>query len=60
MEIFGFTLGWAHILIIFVALQRLIEIAYASSNSQRLLREGGTEHHSGHYIFLSSCTQLGC
>lgn len=43
------TLGWAHLLIALVALQRLAELAYARRNTLVLLARGGVETGAGHY-----------
>lgn len=41
--------GWALVVLIYVIIQRLAELAYARSNTRRLLAEGGKEHAAGHY-----------
>jgi methyltransferase len=41
--------SWALSVLIYVIIQRLAELAYARSNTRRLLAEGGTEHAAGHY-----------
>jgi methyltransferase len=41
--------GWALTVLIYVIIQRLAELAYARSNTRRLLAEGGKEHAAGHY-----------
>jgi len=42
-------LGWAHALLIAVAVQRLAELAYARRNTRALLAGGGVETGAGHY-----------
>jgi methyltransferase len=42
-------LGWAHGLIILVALQRLAELMRARHNTRALLARGGKESGAGHY-----------
>ena len=43
------SLGWAHLLIALVALQRLAELVYARRNSRTLLARGGVEIGAAHY-----------
>jgi methyltransferase len=43
------SFGWAHLLIAFVAVQRLAELAYARRNIRTLLARGGIESGAGHY-----------
>jgi methyltransferase len=43
------SFGWAHLLIAFVAVQRLAELAYARRNIRTLLARGGVESGAGHY-----------
>lgn len=40
---------WALTLLAYVVLQRLFELAYANSNTKRLLGEGGREYGRRHY-----------
>lgn len=40
---------WAQIVLAYVIVQRLAELAYANANTRRLLSEGGCEHGRGHY-----------
>ena len=42
-------LGWAHLLILAVALQRLLELFYAQRNSRALIARGGREVGAEHY-----------
>jgi methyltransferase len=42
-------LGWAHALLIAVAVQRLAELVYARRNTRALLARGGVETGAGHY-----------
>jgi methyltransferase len=42
-------LGWPHALIALVALQRLVELAYARRNTRALLAQGGRETDARHY-----------
>lgn len=42
-------MGWAHILLVLVALQRLGELALARRNTARLLARGGREIGAAHY-----------
>jgi methyltransferase len=42
-------LGWAHVLIALVALQRLAELARARYNTRALLARGGVESGAAHY-----------
>lgn len=43
------TLGWAHVVIALVALQRLSEVVYDRRNTRALLARGGREAGAGHY-----------
>ena len=43
------TVGWSHVLIGLVVLQRLAELAYAGRNARALLASGGRETGRGHY-----------
>lgn len=43
------TLGWAHLVIVLVALQRLAELPYAQRNTRALLERGAREYGAGHY-----------
>jgi len=43
------TLGWAHAVVILVALQRLAELVYARRNTRALIARGGREAGRGHY-----------
>ena len=52
------TLGWPHILIAFVAIERLAELVHSRRNTQALLRRGGQETGAGHYplfVALHGC-----
>ena len=40
---------WAQIVLAYVVVQRLAELAYANANTRRLLSEGGREHGRDHY-----------
>jgi methyltransferase len=40
---------WAQILIAYVVIQRVAELAYANANTRRLLAEGGREYGAQHY-----------
>ncbi len=40
------------IVVLLVALQRLLEMAYARHNAKRLLAAGGIEHGAGHYPLM--------
>ena len=42
-------LGWAHLLVVLVALQRLAELARAQHNTRALLARGGVETGAAHY-----------
>jgi len=42
-------IGWAHVLIAAVTLQRLAELAYATRNTRALLAKGGQETGAAHY-----------
>jgi methyltransferase len=46
------VLGWAHLLITFVALQRLVELVYARRNTQALLARGAIETGARHYPLM--------
>lgn len=41
--------GWALAILVYVLVQRLAELVYASANTKRLLAEGGKEYGAGHY-----------
>jgi methyltransferase len=43
------TLGWAHAVIVLVALQRLAELVYANRNTRVLIARGAREAGAGHY-----------
>jgi len=43
------SIGWAYILIGFLVIQRLAELAYARANTRALLERGGQEIGSEHY-----------
>jgi len=43
------TLGWAHVLLALVALQRLSEVVYDRRNTRALMARGGREFGAGHY-----------
>ena len=43
------SLGWPHLLIALVALQRLVELVYARRNTRALLARGGFETGATHY-----------
>jgi methyltransferase len=45
-------LGWAHVLIAFVALQRLAELVYARRTTQALLARGAVETGANHYPLM--------
>src|SRR3982751_409916 len=45
-------LGWAHILIVFVALQRLGELVYARRNTRALMGRGAHEVGARHYPIM--------
>lgn len=45
-------LGWAHVLIVLVALQRLGELIYARRNTRALLARGARETGAGHYPLM--------
>lgn len=45
-------LGWAHVLIVLVALQRLGELVYARRNTSALLARGAREASPGHYPLM--------
>ena len=45
-------LGWAHILIALVALQRLGELIYARRNTRALMERGAREVGAGHYPLM--------
>lgn len=41
--------SWAQAVLIYVVIQRIAELVYATANTRRLLAEGGREHGRGHY-----------
>jgi methyltransferase len=43
------TFGWAHALILLVAIQRVAELLYARHNTRALMARGGVEVGVGHY-----------
>jgi methyltransferase len=43
------TFGWAHALILLVAIQRVAELLYARRNTRALMARGGVEVGAGHY-----------
>jgi methyltransferase len=43
------TFGWAHALILLVAIQRVAELLYARHNTRALMARGGVEVGAGHY-----------
>jgi methyltransferase len=43
------TLGWPHLLIALVAIERVVELAHARRNARALLAAGGRETGAGHY-----------
>lgn len=48
------TLGWPHLLIAFVALERAVELVHARRNARALLARGGREAGAGHYpVFVA-------
>lgn len=46
------SLGLPQVIVLLVAAQRVVELAYARRNSRRLLAEGGIEHGRGRYPLL--------
>jgi methyltransferase len=42
-------LGWPHLLIALIAIERVAELAYARRNTRALLLRGGRETGAGHY-----------
>jgi methyltransferase len=40
---------WAQLVLAYVVVQRLGELAYANANTRRLIAEGGREHGANHY-----------
>jgi methyltransferase len=40
---------WAQLVLAYVVVQRLGELAYANTNTRRLIAEGGREHGANHY-----------
>ena len=46
------SFGWAHVLILLVALQRLAELARARRNTRALIARGGHEVGAGHYPLM--------
>ncbi len=43
------SIGWAYVLIGFLVVQRLVELAYARANTRALLASGGVEEGAAHY-----------
>jgi methyltransferase len=43
------TLGWPHILIAVIAIERTVELVHAGRNARALLAQGGRETGAGHY-----------
>jgi methyltransferase len=54
------TIGWPHLLIAFIVLERVIELVHARRNARALLDRGGRETGAGHYplFFLLHGTWL--
>lgn len=46
------TLGWAHLLLSAVAVQRLLELVHGRRNTARLMARGGREAGRSHYPLL--------
>jgi methyltransferase len=40
---------WAQAVLVYVIIQRLVELVYAQANTRRLLADGGREYGRGHY-----------
>lgn len=43
------TVGWAYVLLLLVALQRLAEVAFDRRNTRALMAEGARQFGAGHY-----------